>query len=144
MKGYLISGIQQMGIGVENVQEAWQWYIEQFGMDCRIFDDNAPAKLMLPYTGGEPRNKHAILVMNLQSGGGFEIWQHTERIPVKIKEEIRIGDLGIIACKIKARSVQESFVLFQQLNQGKKHSKDGCGVTPGLSICVLTCMAWTS
>jgi catechol 2,3-dioxygenase-like lactoylglutathione lyase family enzyme len=114
MKGYIISGIQQMGIGVENVEEAWKWYIEQFGMDCRIFDDNAPAKLMLPYTGGEPKNKHAILVLNLQSGGGFEIWQHTERIPVKIKEQIRLGDLGIIACKIKTKNVQESLKLFQQ------------------------------
>ncbi len=103
-----------MGIGVENVDEAWKWYIDQFGMDCRIFDDSAPAKLMLPYTGGEPKNKHAILVMNLQSGGGFEIWQHTERIPVNIKEEIRLGDLGIIGCKIKTKNVNESYSLFQK------------------------------
>ena len=114
MKGYILSGIQQMGIGVMNVEEAWKWYIDQFGMDCRIFDDNSPAKLMLPYTGGEPRSKHAILALNLQSGGGFEIWQYTERTPVKIKEEIRIGDLGIIACKIKARNVQESLSIYQK------------------------------
>lgn len=113
MKGYIISGIQQMGIGVMNVEEACKWYIDQFGMDCRIFDDEAPAKLMLPYTGGEPRNKHAILAMNLQSGGGFEIWQYTEREPVKIKEEIRIGDLGIIACKIKTKNVQESLASYK-------------------------------
>jgi len=114
MKGYIISGIQQMGIGVVNVEEAWKWYIDQFGMDCRIFDDNAPAKLMLPYTGGMPRNKHAILAMNLQSGGGFEIWQHTEREPVKIKEEIKIGDLGIIACKIKAKNIKEALTSCQK------------------------------
>ena len=114
MKGYIISGIQQMGIGVTNVEEAWKWYIDQFGMDCRIFDDNAPAKLMLPYTGGEPRSKHAILAMNLQSGGGFEIWQYTERQPVTIKEEIRIGDLGIIACKIKAKNVEETLALYKK------------------------------
>jgi catechol 2,3-dioxygenase-like lactoylglutathione lyase family enzyme len=114
MKGYIISGIQQMGIGVINVEEAWKWYIDQFGMDCRIFDDNEPAKLMLPYTGGEPRKKHAVLAMNLQSGGGFEIWQYTEREPVKIKEEIRIGDLGIIACKIKAKNIKGSLTLYQK------------------------------
>jgi catechol 2,3-dioxygenase-like lactoylglutathione lyase family enzyme len=107
MKGYIISGIQQMGIGVMNVEEAWKWYIDQFGMDCRIFDDNATAKLMLPYTDGIPRSKHAILALNLQSGGGFEIWQHTGREPVKIREEIMIGDLGIIACKIKTKNIQE-------------------------------------
>ena len=49
---------------------------EQFGMDCRIFEDEAEAKLMLPYTGGEPRSRHAVLALNLQSGGGFEIWQY--------------------------------------------------------------------
>ena len=114
MKGYIISGIQQMGIGVVNVEEAWKWYIDQFGMDCRIFDDDAPAKLMLPYTGGVPRNKHAILAMNLQSGGGFEIWQHTEREPVKIKEEIKIGDLGIIACKIKVKDINETLAIYQK------------------------------
>jgi catechol 2,3-dioxygenase-like lactoylglutathione lyase family enzyme len=114
MKNYIISGIQQMGIGVVNVEKAWKWYIEQFGMDCRIFDDNEPAKLMLPYTGGEPRKKHAILAMNLQSGGGFEIWQYTERVPVRITDEIRIGDLGIIACKIKAKNVQETLNLYHE------------------------------
>jgi catechol 2,3-dioxygenase-like lactoylglutathione lyase family enzyme len=114
MKNYIISGIQQMGIGVMNVEEAWKWYINQFGMDCRVFDDEAPAKLMLPYTGGEPRSKHAILVMNLQSGGGFEIWQYTEREPVRIKDEIRIGDLGIIACKIKTKNIQKSLASYHE------------------------------
>ena len=114
MKGYIISGIQQMGIGVMNVEEAWKWYINQFGMDCRIFEDEAVAKLMLPYTGGEPRSRHAVLALNLQSGGGFEIWQYKGRDPLKIKEEIRIGDLGIIACKMKAKNIQESLTLFQK------------------------------
>ena len=109
MKGYVISGIQQMGIGVININEAWKWYIDQFGMDCRIFEDEAQAKLMLPYTGGQPRSRHAVLALNLQSGGGFEIWQHKGREPVIIKEEIRIGDLGIIACKIKAKNITGDF-----------------------------------
>ena len=113
MKGYVISGIQQMGIGVINVEEAWKWYIKQFGMDCRVFDDEAEAKLMLPYTGGEPRSRHAVLALNLQSGGGFEIWQYAGREPVKIKEEIMIGDLGIIAFKMKVKNIQETLNLYQ-------------------------------
>jgi len=114
MKGYIISGIQQMGIGVLNVEEAWKWYIKHFGMDCRIFEDEAEAKLMLPYTGGQPRSRHAVLALNLQSGGGFEIWQYKGREPVKIKEEIRIGDLGIIACKMKAKNIQETLRLYRK------------------------------
>ena len=113
MKDYIISGIQQMGIGVMNVGEAWKWYRDQFGMDCRIFEDEAVAKLMLPHTEGLPRSRYAVLALNLQSGGGFEIWQHMGREPLKIKEEIHIGDLGIIACKIKSRNVQQTLKIFQ-------------------------------
>jgi catechol 2,3-dioxygenase-like lactoylglutathione lyase family enzyme len=108
MEGYVISGIQQMGIGVRNVEEAWKWYINYFGMDCRVFEDVAEAKLMLPYTGGKPRSRHAVLALNLQSGGGFEIWQYKGREPMAIKEEITLGDLGIIACKIKTKNIQET------------------------------------
>jgi catechol 2,3-dioxygenase-like lactoylglutathione lyase family enzyme len=114
MEGYVISGIQQMGIGVNNVREAWRWYSNIFGMDCRVFEDVAEAKLMLPYTGGEPRSRHAVLALNLQSGGGFEIWQYKGREPVNIKEEIMIGDLGIIACKIKVKNIQETLTTYQK------------------------------
>jgi len=114
MNGYVISGIQQIGIGVLNVTEAWKWYIKQFGMDCRIFEDEAVAKLMLPYTGGEPRSRHAVLALNLQSGGGFEIWQFKGRDPENKKEEIRIGDLGIIACKIKVKNIEETLKSFKK------------------------------
>jgi catechol 2,3-dioxygenase-like lactoylglutathione lyase family enzyme len=114
MKGYVISGIQQMGIGVTNVGEAWKWYISQFGMDCRVFEDEAEARLMLPYTGGEPRSRYAVLALNLQSGGGFEIWQYKGRDPVMISEEIRIGDLGIIACKMKVKEIQGTLDFFKK------------------------------
>ncbi|HEX2920306.1 MAG TPA: VOC family protein [Bacteroidales bacterium] len=114
MKGYVISGIQQMGIGVINLEEAWKWYRNQFGMDCPIFEDEAEAKLMLPYTGGEPRKRHAVLAVNLQSGGGFEIWQYKERKPETIKEALRIGDLGILACKIKSKNIQNTLLSFKK------------------------------
>ena len=114
MEGYVISGIQQMGIGVLNVKEAWRWYINHFGMDCRVFEDVAEAKLMLPYTGGQPRSRHAVLALNLQSGGGFEIWQYKGREPLKIKEEIMIGDIGIIACKMKVKNIEETLLSYQK------------------------------
>ncbi len=114
MGSYVISGIQQMGIGVMNVKEAWKWYIKRFGMDCRIFEDEAEASLMLPYTGGQPRSRHAVLALNLQSGGGFEIWQYKGRDPVKIKDEIKIGDLGIIACKMKVKNVNNTLNFYKK------------------------------
>ena len=107
MKEYIISGIQQLGVGVKDLTTSWKWYIEKFGMDCRIFEEEAEANLMLPYTGGEPRTRHAVLVCNLQSGGGFEIWQHKSRTPVEIASEAQIGNLGIYAGKIKVKSIDK-------------------------------------
>jgi catechol 2,3-dioxygenase-like lactoylglutathione lyase family enzyme len=114
MKDYRICGIQQIGIGVRNLEEAWKWYIDQFGMDCRIFEDEAEAKLMLPYTGGKPRSRHAVLAINLQGGGGFEVWQYKGRDPVPVAEEIRLGDLGIIACKMKVKNISSSYSFFKE------------------------------
>ena len=109
MDNVVISGIQQMGIGVANVKEAWRWYLKYFGFDCRIFEEAAPAEFMLPYTGGKPRQRHAVLAVNLQGGGGFEIWQYTDRTPEPAKFDIQVGDLGIFACIIKCKNVDETY-----------------------------------
>ena len=116
MKGYNVCGIQQIGIGVENLGESWKWYADKFGMDCRIFEDEAEAKLMLPYTGGEPRSRHALLALNLQSGGGFEIWQYKGRKPELIKNEIRLEDKGIISCKMKVKNIETLYTSFKNSN----------------------------
>jgi catechol 2,3-dioxygenase-like lactoylglutathione lyase family enzyme len=116
MKGYIICGIQQIGIGVTDLSDAWKWYIDLFGMDCRIFEEDAEAKLMLPYTGNQPRRRHAVLAMNLQGGGGFEVWQHKGREPLLKKDEIRLGDLGIIGCKMKTRNISEAYSFFKKKN----------------------------
>ncbi len=50
---------------------------------------------MLPYTGGKPQKRHAALALNLQGGGGFEIWQYVERTPLSANFEIKLGDIGI-------------------------------------------------
>jgi catechol 2,3-dioxygenase-like lactoylglutathione lyase family enzyme len=104
-----ISGIQQIGVGVVNVKSAFKWYRDHFGVDVPIFEEAATAGLMLPYTGGEPRSRHAILALNLQGGGGMEIWQYTNRTPQPPSTLPLLGDLGIYAAKIKAKNAEASF-----------------------------------
>jgi catechol 2,3-dioxygenase-like lactoylglutathione lyase family enzyme len=116
MKEYKICGIQQVGIGVKNLAEAWKGYFNLFGVDCKIFEDDSEAKLMLPFTGGKPWYRHAVLALNLQGGGGFEIWQYKGREPIDISEEIRLGDLGILACKIKAKNISAAYDFYQKSN----------------------------
>ena len=111
---YIISGIQQVGIGVQNVYEAWAWYRRFFGVDVPIFDEEAVAGLMLPYTGGQPQLRHAVLAMNMQGGGGFEIWQYTKRTPQYPKQNIELGDTGIFALKIKCLDINKTFNFFEQ------------------------------
>ena len=55
----IITGIQQVGIGVTDAQEAKLLYKQLFGMDVLIFDDRADATLMTrtlaaKYTNAEP------------------------------------------------------------------------------------------
>lgn len=112
----IISGIQQIGIGNPFVHEAWRWYRENLGMDVKIFEEAAEANLMLPYTGGMPQKRHAILAINMNGGGGFEIWQYTSRKPVAPAFEIQYGDLGIYVCKIKSRDIQASYKHLKKKN----------------------------
>lgn len=112
MNQIVISGIQQLGIGVKNVAEAWKWYRKYLGMDIKVFEESATAALMLPYTGGVPQKRHAVLALNLSGGGGFEIWQYTGRVPQPPKFIPALGDLGIFAAKIKARDVRKTHAYF--------------------------------
>lgn len=128
MKNKIITGIQQIGIGVKDVREAWKWYKDNFGMDVKIFEEAAPAEYMLPYTGGKPRMRHAALTVNLMGGGGFEIWQYTEREPRPPAAVPRLGDYGIFAAKIKSPDVKATFETFKErgfnVNGLKKYPDD--------------------
>lgn len=109
-----INGIQQLGVGVTNIHEAFAWYRKYFGMDIKMFEEAAMAELMLPHTKGEPRERHAILALNLQGGGGFEIWQHTGKVPEKPSFEIKLGDLGIFIGKLKTSGVKDAFSQYKK------------------------------
>jgi catechol 2,3-dioxygenase-like lactoylglutathione lyase family enzyme len=104
-----ISGIQQIGIGVPDVKEAWKWYRQVFGMDVPVFKESAEAKLMTRYTGEKIHSRSAVLAMNLQGGAGAEIWQYTSRVPERSKKDFLIGDLGINIGKIKCKSVASTY-----------------------------------
>lgn len=108
----LITGIQQVGIGVGDADEAKLLYKELFGMDVLIFDDRAPASLMTKYTGNALHQRRAILSMNMSGGGGFEIWQFTSRSPHKLSALPLPGDLGIFAVKIKSADVKKAHQYF--------------------------------
>ena len=97
----IISGIQQIGVGVTDADTAYQWYRTHFGAGVQVFADAAVADKMTPYTSGEARERYAILALNMRGGGGFEIWQYTEREPVACPFTPEVGDLGIYAGKLK-------------------------------------------
>ena len=115
MKRIVFGGIQQIGIGVKDLKEAWAWYRKVFGVDIRIFEDEAVADLMLPYTGGKPRRRHAAMALNLMGGGGFEIWQYKDREPQPPKKALRIGDLGINIVKVKSKDVAATYEQFRKM-----------------------------
>jgi len=128
--GYNISGIQQIGLGNASVYDTWEWYRLHFGMDLPVFDEAAEAGLMLPYTDGKPQQRHAVLALNYNGGGGMEIWQYTSRTPVGPTNKVQFGDLGILCTKFKSRDIQSHFQHCES-NQIKLLSKlttDGHGI----------------
>jgi len=109
----IVSGIQQIGIGVSDLETSWAWYRKYFAMDVCIFEEKALANFMLHYTEGKPRERHAVLAINMQGGGGFEVWQHTGKTPQPPKEPLMIGDTGINICKMKTFDAQKALDYFK-------------------------------
>ena len=101
----VISGIQQVGIGVADANESFKWYRDVFGFDIQVFADAAEAKLMTRYTGGQPHHRYAILALNLQGGGGLEIWQYKSRTPQPAVFPFVWGRPGIQALCIRCKDV---------------------------------------
>lgn len=110
MDSFTISSVQQIGVGTTNLRKSWDWYIYMFGFDIKILEDETVAERMLPYTGGKPQKRHACIAVNLQGGGGLEIWQYTERKPKPADFRIAIGDIGVFAAKIKCRDIEKFHV----------------------------------
>lgn len=111
---YIISGIQQIGVGVRDVEESWKWYRKHFGLDIPIFREAAEAPAMAPYTGGTVQSRDAILAINLRGGGGFEIWQFTSRETGFPKEEPILGDTGIFSAVIKSDSPEKAHLFLKE------------------------------
>lgn len=111
-----INGIQQLGVGVTDVQAAFKWYRTYFGMDIKMFEEAAMAELMLAHTDGQPRSRHAILALNLEGGGGFEIWQHTGKEPIVPAFQLQLGDLGINIGKLKSADIHRTYKQFSKWN----------------------------
>lgn len=108
-----IAGIQQIGVGVEDVDSAFDWYRKNFGMDAIAFKEKAVAELMLHYTEGKKRERYALLAVNMQGGGGFEIWQHTGKKPQLPTFQAQLGDTGILVAKLKSSNISKAFDQFK-------------------------------
>ena len=102
---YIINGIQQVGIGVTDVDVVFEWYKSVLGFEIKMFDDTATADLMIDYTGGEPQQRRALMALSTNTGGGLEIWQFKKRKSLAPKNPVRLGDLGINYLKFKHKNI---------------------------------------
>ena len=107
MSNPVITGIQQIGVGNPDVQKAWNW-ARRVGSDLKLFDSADEAQLMTRYTGGEVHRRHAIFALNLQGGGGLELWQFTSRGSNKPDFKPLPGDTGIMTARIKCKSIESA------------------------------------
>ncbi|HJL16463.1 MAG TPA: VOC family protein [Sandaracinaceae bacterium LLY-WYZ-13_1] len=101
----LVSGIQQIGVGVPDVDRAFAWARRALGADLPLFDDAAPAPLMTRYTGGEVHRRRALLAANLRGGGGLELWRFESRAPARLRP-VRLDERGLLLARVKALDVR--------------------------------------
>jgi len=106
---FQINGIQQVGIGVADAAAAFAWYKRYLGFSTVVFEDRACARLMTRYTGGHAEERYAVLAMNMQGGGGLEIWQYTSRKPAAAPFEVCLGDAGVFAIKLRSKNIEASY-----------------------------------
>lgn len=105
----IISGIQQIGVGTPDEEKAFEWYRKNMGMDICVFKDSGEATLMTDYTGDKVQSRTATLAMNLQGGGGLEVWEYTSRDTQPPSFDVKIGDLGVFATRIKCKNIYETY-----------------------------------
>jgi catechol 2,3-dioxygenase-like lactoylglutathione lyase family enzyme len=103
----IITGIQQIGVGNPDVQKAWEW-ARRTGSDLKLFDSADEADLMTRYTGGEVHRRHAIFALNLQGGGGLELWQFTSRVSERPSFQPMPGDTGILSARMKCKTLDSA------------------------------------
>lgn len=103
----IINGIQQIGIGVTNAEEVFNWYKNYLGFDILVFQDEATASLMTRYTNGKIYSRRALLALNMIGGGGLEIWQFKDRVPQSAPNPILFGDLGINVMKLRSIDIKK-------------------------------------
>ena len=112
---YTIGGIQQIGVGVRDLESAWKWYRLAFGLDVPVFQDEADAPLMTRYTGGTVQRRNAVLALNLRGGAGFEIWQYKSRAPQPCAFTPSVGDIGLLAGVMKSSDVGAAYEHLQSI-----------------------------
>jgi catechol 2,3-dioxygenase-like lactoylglutathione lyase family enzyme len=110
----IISGIQQMGIGVPDVEGVFRFYRKFISNDVKIFEEAAEAHLMTEYTGNRVHSRTATMAVNLNGGGGFEIWQYTSREPQRPVFNPLLGDTGIFVTRIKSRDVESTHSFYRK------------------------------
>ena len=113
-EGAWIHGIQQVGIGVPDLESAWRWYRKYFGFDVPVFQEAAEAPYMTRYTGGEVRFRDAVLALNMAGGGGFEVWQYVGRKTQPPEFQPQLGDYGILATRVKSPDVDAAWHRFTE------------------------------
>lgn len=119
MTDVVVCGIQQVGVGVFDVVEAYNWYIKAFGCDIKVVDDYGVAERMLPYTGGKPRPRRAVLSINMKGGGGFEVWEPKDNNITPPAEPAMLGDKGISVCKLKTNCIEKAYEHIKALEGAK-------------------------
>ncbi len=93
--------LQQIGIGVHNVDVMRDFYASVLGFDTLLFCTEGSIDIMSAYTGGRSWNRKAMLLANFNGGATLQLWQHTEHLHVPAENEVGLDNRGILCTCVR-------------------------------------------
>lgn len=110
---YLIRGLQQIGIGVKNADESFYWYKKHLGADIKVIDKTGKSEIVSSHSAQKGWDRRTVMAINLQGGGGLEMWQHLSKESKSASADFLLGDIGINVCKIKCLDIEKAYYWYK-------------------------------
>lgn len=103
-----------IAVGTRDADKMFHFLKDAFYFDVLVSDQIGSQKAMAPYTAGAAMHRRAMMVVNMQGGGVFEILQPLDTPALPLQRPLQFGDLGINLVKIGSYDIKKSFRRLEQ------------------------------
>lgn len=101
--------LMNVALGTSDAEKMFRFLKDAFYFDALISDQTGEQEAMAAYTAGTTMRRRAMMVVNMQGGGLFEILQPLDTPAIPLPRPLQFGDLGINTVKIGSYNINKSY-----------------------------------